>query len=288
MSVIGKKPFISEILESFSTEQLTNLRNLINNLGKPSLVALYGNDNLISDADKGIKYVVLKMEEISHKQENGILCFKDNSHCGFFSFTSFSPCINSYRIDPITKKYTLIKEYLTTEEFRRILNDEIEGSGVGDNDWVNKMKDKIDYDETNKLVEIGTKAEVDGDLMVNTKIIKDPHGDTVLWNSELESKIKRYRHCIELTASNDTKVRICDDAKSNIVVDSIQDLTSVFENTNLLANGISNNVAVIGINVGSTIATTELIMASGENVKLSTLTSLTFTDKVTAKNPVSN
>lgn len=288
MSVIGKKPFISEILGSFSTEQLTNLRSLINNLGEPSRVALYGNDNLISSADKGIKYVTLKMEEISQKQENGILCFKDNSHCGFFAFTYASPFINSYRIDPVAKKYTLIKEHLTTEEFRRTLNDEIEGEGVGDNDWVNKMKDKIDYDETNKTVEIGTKAEVDGDLMVNTKIIKDPHGDTVLWNNELEGKIKRYRHCIDLTASNDTKVRICNDAKSNVVIDSIQDLTSIFENTNLLANGVSNNIAVIGINVGSTITTTELVMASGENIKLSTLTSLTFTDKVTAKNPISN
>ena len=71
MSVIGKKPFVNEILDSLTVAQLTTLQSLVNSLGTPTLVSLYGNDGVISSSNIGVSYVTFKLEEISQKNSEG-------------------------------------------------------------------------------------------------------------------------------------------------------------------------------------------------------------------------
>lgn len=145
MSVIGKKPFVNTILDSLTVTQLTTLQGLVNNLGTPTLVALYGNDGIISSSNLGVSYVTFKLEEISQKIVKGILCYKDNAHCGLFVFNDTGSAIDSYQIDPVNKKYIIVNEHLTAAEFRSAIDDEFETESgeVADLEWVNSVKDHI-------------------------------------------------------------------------------------------------------------------------------------------------
>lgn len=98
MSVIGKKPFVNKIVDTCSKEQTQQIIDLMNHLGNPTLVALYGCDNLIGPANIGVSYVTLKMNQLLAQIVNGILVYIDDTHCGFFGITSNSDNI----VDTVT------------------------------------------------------------------------------------------------------------------------------------------------------------------------------------------
>ena len=131
MSVIGKKPFINTIIDECNKTQVESIVALLNNLGTPSLVALYGDDNLISSANIGVNYVTLKMNEVLALIPTGILVYLDNSHCGFFVVNTNSDNITEYVIDPVARTYLIVNEYLTVEELRQVCGDRLVEVGGG-------------------------------------------------------------------------------------------------------------------------------------------------------------
>ena len=123
MSVLGKKPFVNKILDSCDKDQITTLADLMNNLGEPTVVSLYGSENMISDDNKGISYVTFKLNELLAQTIDGILIYVDNDNCGFFGIPSGSDIVAEFSINPVNKTYKSIKEYLTVEELRQICGD---------------------------------------------------------------------------------------------------------------------------------------------------------------------
>lgn len=165
MSIIGKKPFVNEILDSLTEAQLGTLSSLVDNLGSAVLVSLYGN-NIISDDNKGVSHVTFRLEQISNLVVDGILCYKDDSHCGLFVFNDSTGEMDSYKIYPSTLKYSPIYEHLSVEEFRRCIDDELESAPGGKDAWVEKMKEVMDYDSVENQVEVGTHLYVDGKIEI--------------------------------------------------------------------------------------------------------------------------
>lgn len=131
MSIIGKKPFINTILDSLTKTQIQTLEKLIDKLEKPILVSLYGQEKLLSQENIGVSYVTLKMEELSGKICNGILCYTGDDYCGFFVFREDNAVIEEYKINPKTRTFARIYEYLTAEELRRTIDDILEEKESG-------------------------------------------------------------------------------------------------------------------------------------------------------------
>ena len=125
MSVIGKKPFVNYIINELNKTQVSTLASLMDNLGSPTLVSLYGTENLISNSNKGVTYVMLKMEQLTNETLNGILIFTDNDHCGLFVINNDSPIIAEFKIDPVNRTYAQINEHCSAEELRQICGDRI-------------------------------------------------------------------------------------------------------------------------------------------------------------------
>lgn len=125
MSVIGKKPFVNKIIDLCTKEQVYQIISLMNNLGTPTLVALYGDDNLISSSNIGVNYVTLKMNELLAQNINGILVYLDNTHCGFFGISTNSDNIDEFEIDPVNRTFEKVREYLTVEELRQVCGDRV-------------------------------------------------------------------------------------------------------------------------------------------------------------------
>lgn len=147
MSVIGRKPFVNYIIDACKKEYIVAMSSLMDNLGSPKLVSLYGTDNLISDSDKGASYVTLEIEPISLTIYSGILVYVDSDHCGFFGIASNSDVIEEYKIDPVTKNYWKIRENLTIEELRQVIEDKLIEKGEGD--YVNEDEVSMIYEATN-------------------------------------------------------------------------------------------------------------------------------------------
>lgn len=162
MSVIGKKPFVNKIIDNCSKEQVERIVSLMDNLGEAREVALYGQNNLISDADIGVNYVSLAMEQLSAKIIKGILVYINNSNCGFFGIATNSDMIEEFSIDPVNKTFEKIREYLTVEELRQVCGDALAGSGSGGDDGkeVNIIEfSNIELDPTTQTAELVTDAD---------------------------------------------------------------------------------------------------------------------------------
>lgn len=131
MSVIGRKPFINSIIDKCNKTQIERIASLMNNLGEPTLVALYGDDNVISSANIGVNYVTLKMNELLAQNVNGILIYVDNDNCCFLGIASNTDNIDEFSIDPVNRTFDKIREYLTVEELRQVCSDRMIEVGEG-------------------------------------------------------------------------------------------------------------------------------------------------------------
>lgn len=132
MSVIGKKPFVNDILDSCSSDQVRSVLSLLDNLGSTSTVSLFGVENLISSDNIGVSHVILKLEEVSNKNVEGILVYTDSDHCGLFAFDANSGVMSEFKIDPVNKLYWQLYEHLTVEELRQVCGDRVADVEIDD------------------------------------------------------------------------------------------------------------------------------------------------------------
>lgn len=126
MSVIGKKPFIQEVLERLGATRVKALQSLVDNLGEPEVVNLEGLEP--SNYGTQIKYIVLVYNKYG-QSKRGFLCPYTNGDYGFFSFQSDVEPMESFYIKTSTKQYIPQHEFLTADELRRVIDDCLDTDG---------------------------------------------------------------------------------------------------------------------------------------------------------------
>lgn len=137
------------------------MKGVLNSSQNPERRFLYGAEDIITDADKGIKKLILGVF-YDKPPMNGILIFTDSVRV-FIAYTQYQD-VRIITFDELLQP-KLIKEYCDINEIRRIVG----GSGGGATDeWTEDIKTVINHDSTNNEVEIGTNLEVDGNIKTNS------------------------------------------------------------------------------------------------------------------------
>lgn len=165
MSLIGKNPFVNEVLTSCSAEQLTSLSALINNLGSPTVIKL----KELKNTDKGVKYASVFLDDFT--LVHGLWIFT-NTKCGLFAFQNGFDEMQAIRIDTVNKNYEYVYQHLSVTEFRSTLDDciELKISDVTDEHIKNVIENnKLSKVESNFVtvddtLEIGEEAELGDNL----------------------------------------------------------------------------------------------------------------------------
>ena len=156
MSILRKIPKIEQVLDNMSIESLKRLESLMNSgNGATETYTLFGGENKLNyiNKDLGVWYCNIELER-NKSVETGFLIWESQTKALFVSY-DITQCLKEYEIDLTTYTYTKINEKLSIEEFRRVLEDNI-----------NKEVVHID---TSGNVEVGKNLVVDGKVILNGK-----------------------------------------------------------------------------------------------------------------------
>lgn len=179
MSILRKIPKIEQVLDNMSIESLKRLESLMNSgNGATETYTLFGGENKLNyeNKDLGVWYCNIELER-NKSVETGFLIWESSTKALFVSF-DITQCLKEYEIDLTTYTYTKINEKLSIEEFRRVLEDNI-----------NKEVVHID---TSGNVEVGKNLVVDGKVILNGKEdLVDTSGNVLISDSGGGSSILR-------------------------------------------------------------------------------------------------
>ena len=156
MSILRKVPKIEQVLDNMSLESLKRLESLMNSgNGATETYTLFGGENKLNyeNKDLGVWYCNIELER-NKSVETGFLIWESTTKALFISY-DITQCLKEYEIDLTNYTYVKINEKLSIEEFRRVLEDNI-----------NKEVVHID---TSGNVEIGKNLVVDGKVILNGK-----------------------------------------------------------------------------------------------------------------------
>ena len=156
MSILRKIPKIEQVLDNMSLESLKRLESLMNSgNGATETYTLFGGENKLNyeNKDLGVWYCNIELER-NKSVETGFLIWESETKALFVSF-DITQCLKEYEIDLTNYTFVLINEKLSIEEFRRVLEDNI-----------NKEVVHID---TSGNVEVGKNLVVDGKVILNGK-----------------------------------------------------------------------------------------------------------------------
>lgn len=154
MSILRKVPKIEKVLNNMSLESLKRLESLMNSgNGATETYTLFGGENKLNykNKDLGVWYCNIELER-NTSVETGFLMWESETKALFVSY-DITQCLKEYEIDLTTYTYVKINEKLSIEEFRRVLEDNI-----------NKEVVHID---TSGNAEIGKNLVVGGKIIVN-------------------------------------------------------------------------------------------------------------------------
>lgn len=156
MSILRKIPKIEQVLDNMSIESLKRLESLMNSgNGATETYTLFGGENKLNyvNKDLGVWYCNIELER-NKSVETGFLIWESETKALFISY-DITQCLKEYEIDLTNYTFVLINEKLSIEEFRRVLEDNI-----------NKEVVHID---TSGNVEVGKNLVVDGKVILNGK-----------------------------------------------------------------------------------------------------------------------
>lgn len=156
MSILRKIPKIEQVLDNMSIESLKRLESLMNSgNGATETYTLFGGENKLNyeNKDLGVWYCNIELER-NKSVETGFLIWESQTKALFVSY-DITQCLKEYEIDLTTYTYTKINEKLSIEEFRRVLEDNIN-------------KEVVHIDTTGN-VEVGKNLVVDGKVILNGK-----------------------------------------------------------------------------------------------------------------------
>lgn len=156
MSILRKIPKIEQVLDNMSIESLKRLESLMNSgNGATETYTLFGGENKLNytNKDLGVWYCNIELER-NKSVETGFLIWESETKALFISY-DITQCLKEYEIDLTNYTFVLINEKLSIEEFRRVLEDNIN-------------KEVVHIDTTGN-VEIGKNLVVDGKVILNGK-----------------------------------------------------------------------------------------------------------------------
>lgn len=156
MSILRKIPKIEQVLDNMSIESLKRLESLMNSgNGATETYTLFGGENKLNyvNKDLGVWYCNIELER-NKSVETGFLIWESTTKALFISY-DITQCLKEYEIDLTNYTYTKINEKLSIEEFRRVLEDNIN-------------KEVVHIDTTGN-VEVGKNLVVDGKVILNGK-----------------------------------------------------------------------------------------------------------------------
>lgn len=156
MSILRKIPKIEQVLDNMSIESLKRLESLMNSgNGATVTYTLFGGENKLNyeNKDLGVWYCNIELER-NKSVETGFLIWESETKALFVSY-DITQCLKEYEIDLTTYTYVKINEKLSIEEFRRVLEDNIN-------------KEVVHIDTTGN-VEVGKNLVVDGKVILNGK-----------------------------------------------------------------------------------------------------------------------
>ena len=172
MSILRKIPKIEQVLDNMSLESLKRLESLMNSgNGATETYTLFGGENKLNyeNKDLGVWYCNIELER-NKSVETGFLIWESETKALFISF-DITQCLKEYEIDLTNYTFVLINEKLSIEEFRRVLEDNI-----------NKEVVHID---TSGNVEVGKNLVVDGKVILNGKAdLVDTSGNELISGGE--------------------------------------------------------------------------------------------------------
>lgn len=178
MSILRKIPKIEQVLDNMSIESLKRLESLMNSgNGATETYTLFGGENKLNytNKDLGVWYCNIELER-NKSVETGFLIWESQTKALFISY-DITQCLKEYEIDLTNYTYTKINEKLSIEEFRRVLEDNIN-------------KEVVHIDTTGN-VEIGKNLVVDGKVILNGKEdLVDTSGNVLISDSGGGSDIK--------------------------------------------------------------------------------------------------
>ena len=177
MSILRKIPKIEQVLDNMSIESLKRLESLMNSgNGATETYTLFGGENKLNyvNKDLGVWYCNIELER-NKSVETGFLIWESTTKALFISY-DITQCLKEYEIDLTNYTYTKINEKLSIEEFRRVLEDNIN-------------KEVVHIDTTGN-VEIGKNLVVDGKVILNGKEdLVDTSGNVLISGSSGSSKV---------------------------------------------------------------------------------------------------
>lgn len=168
MSILRKIPKIEQVLDNMSLESLKRLESLMNSgNGATETYTLFGGENKLNyvNKDLGVWYCNIELER-NKSVETGFLIWESTTKALFVSY-DITQCLKEYEIDLTNYTYTKINEKLSIEEFRRVLEDNIN-------------KEVVHIDTTGN-VEVGKNLVVDGKVILNSKVdLVDTSGNVLI------------------------------------------------------------------------------------------------------------
>lgn len=163
MSVIGKIPFVHQILSSLSNANLIRLETLLNHdLPEPIELSLFDKHYAITDAHKGVNYVKLHLNRLNNSVAIGFLCYSDADNCGLFAFyQNRNEKMATIKINLAKGNCEYLDEGLDIDELRSELRDLINEKTGGDfnahvlEDYI-KGSDTVvvDWDESGEYLSV--------------------------------------------------------------------------------------------------------------------------------------
>lgn len=171
MSILRKIPKIEQVLDNMSIESLKRLESLMNSgNGATETYTLFGGENKLNytNKDLGVWYCNIELER-NKSVETGFLIWESQTKALFISY-DITQCLKEYEIDLTNYTFVLINEKLSIEEFRRVLEDNIN-------------KEVVHIDTTGN-VEVGKNLVVDGKVILNGKAdLVDTSGNELISGS---------------------------------------------------------------------------------------------------------
>lgn len=236
MSLIGKNPFVNEVLTSCSAEQLTSLSALINNLGSPTVIKL----KELKNTDKGVKYASVFLDDFT--LVHGLWIFT-NTKCGLFAFQNGFNEMQAIRIDTVNKNYEYIYQHLSVAEFRSTLDECMEAQGGEATPWEKDLKPNLYYDKAN-------------DDIVVKKSLVDANGNAIIPNAYTKTESDNKFDKKTLNIRTDSIAQIDPDTK---VITGVSGLTVNQKVTIVLERTSDNLIFGTGIYYDYSSVYTEII-----------------------------
>ena len=118
MSILNKKPYAQQVVESLGQEELQSLAIAINGGGQKIFRSYLNLSAPFTSDDKGAKHCVFEAQDAIF---TGYLCYNDY-YCVLFTYTDTkNQEMKIIKIDYVNDKYEFVDEELSINEFRQIV-----------------------------------------------------------------------------------------------------------------------------------------------------------------------